>query len=115
MNIQRLGTTRRWSDAVIHNGTVYCVDVAHDPQADLESQTRAVLSQIEQTLINAGSDKSRLLSVTIYLSDIRHIDAFNAIWDAWVPEGCAPSRACVQATMANPGYKVELAVVAAMA
>lgn len=113
MAIQRLGTTARWSDAVIHNGTVYCVEVATTLEADITTQSQEVLNQLEATLKKAGSDNSQLLSVTIYLSDIRYIEAFNAVWDAWIPSGTAPSRACVQATMANPGYKVELQVTAA--
>jgi len=114
MSITRIGTTPRWSDAVIHNNIVYCVDVASTPEADITTQSHEVLNQIEATLTQAGSAKTQLLSVTIYLSDIRYIEQFNAVWDAWVPKGTAPSRACVQATMANPGYKVELAVVAAI-
>ena len=64
-------------------------------------------------MISAGSDKSRLLQVTIYLADISEIDAMNALWDDWVPAGCAPVRACVQAKLANPGYRIEVVVVAA--
>ncbi|QGX38320.1 RidA family protein [Permianibacter aggregans] len=113
MPIKRLGTTVRWSDAVIHNGTVYCVEVAENTDSDLPQQTQQVLTQLESTLKNAGSDKTRLLSVTIFLKDIKQIGEFNAIWDRWVPTGTAPSRACVQAVMADPGYLVELQVTAA--
>jgi len=113
MPIQRQGTTARWSDAVIHNGTVYCVEVAANPEQDLPAQTRQVLQQLEVTLAKAGSNSSRLLSVTIFLKDIEQIGAFNEIWDTWVPPGSAPSRACVQARMADPTYLVELQVIAA--
>ncbi len=115
MEIKRMGTTRRWSDHVIHNGVVYTVEVAASVDADVETQTREVLEQLEAGLARAGSDKSRLLSVTIWLKDIGDLPQFNAIWDDWVPAGCAPSRACVQAQMANPGYKVEIQATAAVA
>lgn len=115
MEIKRLGTTRRWSDQVIHNGVVYTVEVASSIDADVATQTREVLAQLEAGLVRAGSDTSRLLSVTIWLKDIGDLPVFNAIWDDWVPEGCAPSRACVQATMAHPGYKVEIQATAAVA
>ena len=66
-------------------------------------------------LAQAGSDKSQLLMVTIYLADMADYDAMNAVWDAWLPEGCAPARACVQARLARPEYRVEMAFTAALA
>ena len=113
MSIERQGTTRRYSDYVAHANTVYLVEVAHSLDADIATQTREVLASIEQTLIRAGSDKSRLLQVTIYLADIADLDAMNALWDDWVPAGCAPARACVEAKLANPSYRVEMVVIAA--
>ena len=113
MNIERFGTTRRYSDAVAHGDTVYLVEVAQSLDADIATQTREVLAGVERTLALAGSDKSRLLQATIYLADICEIGAMNAVWDDWVPEGCAPVRACVQARLAHPGYRIEIVVVAA--
>lgn len=113
MSITRLGTTRRWSDQVIHQGVVYTVEVAASADAGIEIQTREVLSQLAAGLEKAGSAPSRLLSVTIWLADMDDLPAFNAIWDEWVPEGCAPSRACVQARLAHPGYRVEIQATAA--
>jgi enamine deaminase RidA (YjgF/YER057c/UK114 family) len=113
MTIERHGTTRRYSDAVAFGNTVHLVEVALSLDADITTQTQEVLASVEQTLLRAGSDKSRLLQVTIYLADIADIDAMNAIWDDWVPEGCAPARACVEARLANPGYRIEVVVVAA--
>lgn len=113
MNIERFGTTRRYADAVVHGDTVYLVEVAQSLDADIATQTREVLASVEQTLRRAGSDKSRLLQVTIYLADIGEIGAMNAIWDDWVPAGCAPVRACVEARLAHPGYRIEVVVVAA--
>ena len=113
MTIERHGTTRRYSDAVAFGSTVYLVEVAQTLDADITTQTREVLASIERTLTRAGSDKSRLLQVTIYLADIAEIDAMNAVWDDWVPPGTAPARACVEAKLANPGYRIEIVVQAA--
>jgi len=113
MTIERFGTTPRYSDVVVHNDTIYLVEVAHTLEADAAAQTREILASIEQLLARAGSDKNRLLQVTIYLADMADYDAMNEVWDAWLPAGGAPSRACVQARLAKPGYKVELVVVAA--
>ena len=113
MTIERQGTTRRYSDAVAFGDTVHLVEVAQNLDGDISAQTREVLASVEQTLLCAGSDKSRLLQVTIYLADIADIDAMNAVWDNWVPEGCAPVRACVEARLAHPAYRIEIVVVAA--
>lgn len=114
MTIQRHGTTCRYSDSVAHDGTLYLVEVPGNLEADITAQTENLLASIERLLVQAGSDKSRLLMVTIYLADMADYDAMNAVWDAWVPEGHAPTRACVQARLANPGYKVEMVVTAAL-
>jgi enamine deaminase RidA (YjgF/YER057c/UK114 family) len=114
MKIERLGTGPRWSDIVVHNGTLYVVEVPATVPADITTQTHEVLASLEQSLRQAGSDKGRLLMVTIFLADIGALDAFNAVWDAWVPPGTAPVRACVQARLGNPGYHVELQVTAAV-
>ncbi len=115
MKIERRGTQTRWSDLVIHNGTVYVVEVPASVEADVTVQTREVLASLEDSLAGAGSTKGHLLMVTIFLDDIRDLDAFNAVWDAWVPPGTAPVRACVQARLGKVGYKVELQVTAAVA
>lgn len=115
MQIQRHGTTRRYSDSVVHNGTVYLVEVPSNLEADISAQTQNLLASVEVLLLQAGSDKSRLLMVTIYLADMADYDAMNQIWDAWLPEGCAPARACLQARLANPGFRVEMVVTAAAA
>ncbi len=113
MNIQRLGTTRRYSDAVIHGDTVYAVEVPQSLSADIATQTREVLAGIEKLLLAAGSDKSRLLQATIYLSDMADYEAMNAVWDDWLPAGTAPVRACVGIRLAHPGYRIEAVVIAA--
>lgn len=113
MDIERHGTTRRYSDVVAHGNTVYLVEVPQSLEADITVQTTEVLASMERLLALAGSDKSRLLQVTIYLQDMGDYDGMNAVWDAWVPAGTAPVRACVQARLANPGYRVEMVAVAA--
>ncbi len=115
MQIQRYGTTRRYSDSVVHNGTVYLVEVPSNLDADITGQTENLLASIEHLLTQAGSDKSRLLMVTIYLADMVDYAAMNAVWDTWLPEGGAPTRACVEVRLANPEFRVEIALTAAIA
>jgi len=112
-DIQRHGVTRRWSDAVIHHGVAHFVEIADDPAQDLRGQVAQILSQIDGRLALVGSDKSRLLQVLIYLADLKHGPILNELWDAWVPEGHAPARACVQVGLA-PGYHVEMVITAAV-
>lgn len=111
--IERYGTTRRYSDVVAHGNTVYVVEVPQTLSADIATQTREVLVSIDRLLAQAGSNKSKLLLVTIYLTDMRDYGVMNEVWDEWVPEGTAPVRACVEAKLANPGYRVEMVVTAA--
>ena len=113
MQIQRHGSTRRYSDSVVHNGTVYLVEVPSNLDADITGQTENLLASIERLLAQAGSDKSRLLMATIYLADMADYSAMNKVWDAWLPEGSAPARACVQARLANPEFRVEIVLTAA--
>lgn len=112
-DIRRIGTTARYADAVVHNGTVYLVEVPQTEGADIAAQTAEVLASVERVLAAAGSSTSRLLLVTIYLADLADYAGMNAVWDAWVPAGTAPARCCVQATLANPGWRVEMSVTAA--
>lgn len=115
MEIQRLGTSRRYSDSVVHGNTVYLVEVPGNLDAGIKAQTENLLASVEGLLLRAGSDKSCLLMVTIYLADMADYDAMNEVWDAWVPESCAPTRACIEARLANPGFRVEMAITAALA
>ena len=114
--IQRIEPGRRMSEASIHDGIVYLAgQVADDPSGDAEAQTRQVLAQIDALLAQAGSDKSRILRAQIYLADIADFAAMNRAWDAWVVAGNAPARATVEARLANPAWKVEIVVTAAVA
>jgi len=113
-DIQRINPQSVWSDAVVHNGTVYFVEVP-ESGTDITSQAQALFAQAERTLALAGSDKSRLLIATIYLKHMADRAAFNAAWQAWLPVGCAPARVCVSAEMASPDYLLEIAFTAAVA
>ncbi|ACA19250.1 Endoribonuclease L-PSP [Methylobacterium sp. 4-46] len=112
MTIQRIETGARMSQAVVHNGTVYLAGQVAEGD-DVAAQTRAILAQIEALLAQAGSAKERILSATIYLADIGAFADMNRVWDAWVPAGQAPARATVEAKLAGPQYRVEIAVIAA--
>ena len=114
MSIQRLRIEKRYSEIVIHNGTVHLAgQLADDYDGDIREQTRQTLANIDRYLAEAGSDKTRILSVTIYLKDMADYAAMNAVWDAWVAEGAAPARACVEAKLYDPRVLVEMMVVAA--
>jgi enamine deaminase RidA (YjgF/YER057c/UK114 family) len=112
--IQRLQPGPRMSQAVIHGNTVYLAgQVAADPSLDVPGQTRQILDAIDVLLAEAGTDKTRVLSATIYLADIGAFAQMNSVWDSWVPKGHTPARATVEARLAAPAYKVEIQLVAA--
>lgn len=116
MSLQRIKAGPRMSQAVIHNEVVYTAgQVAADaPGASVSEQTRNILERIEKLLAETGSDKSKLISATIWLADIADFDEMNAVWDAWVDDGAAPARACVESRLAAPKFTVEIAVIAAL-
>jgi enamine deaminase RidA (YjgF/YER057c/UK114 family) len=114
MSIERIEPGPRMSRAVVFNGTIYTAGhVPDDASADVAGQTRQVLARIESTLALAGSDKAHILSATIYLADIATFDEMNAVWDAWVAGLEPPARATVEAKLAGPQYRVEIALIAA--
>lgn len=114
MSIERLEVGQRMSRIVKHNGTIYlCGQVAADAEKDITEQTQTMLDKVEGLLEQAGSDKEHMLSATIYVRDMKDFAAMNAVWDAWVPQGHAPARACVEARMARPELLVEISVIAA--
>ncbi len=112
MDIKRLNPTPRWSDATVFNRLAHFVEVPADTSADISSQIAQLFSQAEATLTVVRSDKSRLLSATIYLTDFANLATFNAAWEAWLPFGTAPSRACIKVELANPAMLIEIAFVA---
>lgn len=115
MSIQRLHVAKRYSEVVIHNGTIYLAgQLADNFDGDIREQTRQTLANIDKMLAEAGSDKSKILSLTIFLKDMADYDGLNAEYDAWVAEGNAPARACVEAKMYKPEVLVEMCVVAAV-
>jgi len=112
--IKRLHPGPRMSQAVIHGSTVYLAgQVADDPSQDVAGQTRQILAAIDRLLAEAGSDRTQILSATIYLTDIGTFSQMNSVWDTWVPTGHTPARATVEAKLAAPAYKVEIQVIAA--
>ena len=116
MNIGRHQTNERTSKVVVHNNVAYlCGQVAADADADTDitQQTQTMLAKVNELLASVGSDTNRMLSATIYLKSMDDFAAMNLVWNAWVPSGHAPARACVQAAMARPELLVEISVTAA--
>jgi enamine deaminase RidA (YjgF/YER057c/UK114 family) len=117
MTIERRHTGKRLSELVIHRGSglIYLAgQVADDGHASITGQTQQVLANIDRLLAEAGSDKRKILSATIYLPDMSEFSAMNAVWEAWVAPGDAPARATVQAKLAGPDYRIEISIVASL-
>jgi len=117
MSITRMHTNARMSQVVVHNGTVYLAgQVAQDAGGEsVTAQTQNILERIDGLLADAGSDKSKVLSATIWLNSMDDFAEMNAVWDAWVPEGQAPARACVESPrLASPKFTVEIGLIAAV-
>lgn len=111
--IDRRHTNKRSSKIVIHNGTVYLTGQVAEGETAAE-QTEKCLANIDALLKEAGSDKKHILQTTIWLSDISDFAEMNEVWNAWVPEGHAPARACGEARLARDILKVEFIVTAAV-
>lgn len=113
--LKRFHVGARLSETAVHNGTIYLAgQVPDDTSADIRGQTAQVLDMVDRLLAEAGSDKTRILMTQIFLVDIQDIGAMNEVWDAWVPAGHTPPRATVEAKLANPAYKIEIVVTAAL-
>jgi enamine deaminase RidA (YjgF/YER057c/UK114 family) len=115
MSVERKEVGPRMSQIVIHGDTVYLAGIVARDNAGkgVTEQTREILATIDRYLAQAGSDKTKLLSANIWLSDMATFNEMNAVWDAWVAPGHTPARATVEARLAAPQYKVEIMVVAA--
>ena len=114
MSIKRINAGARMSSAVVHGDTVYLAGLtADDRNLDVKGQTKQILDKVDKFLAEAGSDKSKVLSANIWLTDISTWAQMNEVWDAWVSPGNAPARATVEAKLAAPGLKVEIMVQAA--
>lgn len=111
--IDRVNSGKIYSDAVDYHGFVFLRGVtAKDTSKDIKGQTKDVLDQIDALLEERGTDKTRLLSAQIWLSDIKLRDAMNEVWTPWLPPGMAPARACVESRLAAPNMLVEIMVIA---
>lgn len=111
--IQRINPTPRWSDITVFRGIAHFVEIAADTEADFAAQVDQVLAQAEQSLLRIGSDKTSLLSATIYVTDFSQLNELNSRWEAWLPAGAAPSRACMKVELVDPSILLEIAFVAA--
>ena len=113
MSITRLHVGKRLSEAAVYNNTIYLAgQVAEDNSQDITGQTKQVLAAIDKLLGEAGSDKTKLLQVTIFIADMKDFPSMNAVWDQWVVQGATPPRATVEAKLAKAEWKVEMLVVA---
>ncbi len=115
MTIKRIQPGARMSKAVVHGDTIYLAGQVADKAAgkSVGEQTTEILAIIDGLLAEAGSDKTKILSVNIYLSDIGRFAEMNAVWDTWVPAGHTPARATIEAKLAAPAYTVEIQAIAA--
>lgn len=114
MSIDRIENGQRFCRVLTHNGTVYLAGMtADDTSGDVQQQTRDTLAKIDHYLGLAGSDRSKLLSATIWLRDIADFELMNAVWDGWIDLGAMPVRATVESRMAGDAYRVEIMVIAA--
>ncbi len=114
-DIQRFHVGKRYSEASVFNGVAYLAGMVPEcAETDIRSQTADVLKQVQERLLETNSDKSRILRAQIYLRDISDISAMNEVWDAWVVPGTAPPRATVQAALADPSWRIEIVVTAAV-
>jgi enamine deaminase RidA (YjgF/YER057c/UK114 family) len=115
MTIRRLAEETRLSGAVVHGGLVWLAgQVADDVSLDAEGQTADILRQIDGLLAEAGTDKTRLLSITVVLADIRDAPAMNRAWDAWLDPAHKPARMTIEAPLVDPAWRVEITGVAAL-
>jgi enamine deaminase RidA (YjgF/YER057c/UK114 family) len=115
-SIKRVNVEKRLSDMAIYNGVAYLAgQVPDDASLDITGQTQQVLATIDRLLAEAGTDKTKILMAQIFITNMKEFDGMNKAWDAWVPANNAPPRATVEARLANPDYKVEIVVTAALA
>lgn len=110
--INRISPGQRMSQAVVHGGLVYTSGLVDTSAPDVTTQTRRILAKLDDLLARAETDKTRILSVNIWLADISTFDEMNAVWDAWVDKDALPARATVESRLAGPEYKVEISAVA---
>jgi enamine deaminase RidA (YjgF/YER057c/UK114 family) len=112
MSIQRISPGPRMSKAVAHGDTVYLSGHVSEG-ASVTEQAQRILANVDAVLAQAGTDKSKLLSAQIWLSDIAAFDEMNAVWEAWIDPANPPTRATVESRLAGPTYLIEIAAIAA--
>jgi enamine deaminase RidA (YjgF/YER057c/UK114 family) len=115
-NIQRLGMANRYSEAAVFGGIAFLAGQVPEQTLEqgIEAQTQEVLGLIDKLLAEVNSDKSRILMCQIFIRDLADFDGMNRVWDAWVVAGQAPPRATVEAKLANPLYRLEIVITAAV-
>ena len=111
--INRIKTNNRMSQIVIYNDTIYLAGQVGNAKDGVAKQTKTCLEKVEALLNEAGSDKTLILQTTIWLDNMTDFAKMNEVWDAWLSPGTSPARACGEAKLASPEYKVEVIVVAA--
>ncbi len=113
--IQRFQVGKRLSEMAVYNGVAYLAgQVAEDDTLDMYGQAKQVLASIDKLLLEADTDKSRILMAQVFVANMIEFDEFNRAWDEWVAEGNAPPRASIEAKLANPNWKIEIVVTAAI-
>lgn len=112
MTITRFQSNSRMSQAVVHGDTVYLSGQVAQGDS-VEAQTKAILASIDSLLAEAGASRETMLSATVWLTDMAHFPAFNALWEAWLERIVPPTRATTQAALAAPEYLIEIAIIAA--
>ena len=114
-DIKRIDPGPRMSEASICGDRIYCSGmIPEDTSQDITSQVKQTLAEIDSLLAKGGSDKTKILTATIWLADIVDFAAMKPVWDAWIVPGQTPARATVQAKLSDPAMKVEIMVVAAI-
>ena len=114
MTVQRHDSSGILSLAVEHGNTVYLAGVvAKKLEADVKGQTKEVLDEIDRLLAKCGTNKSKVLTATIWVTDIRNRAPMNEVWSAWTDPKNLPARACIEAKLADPRGLVEIMVTAA--
>jgi len=112
--ITKTGSNARLSQVAVHNGTVYLSGQTSQITGGVQEQAVDIFAKIDQLLLGAGSDRSKLLWAQIWLIDMGDFDAMNQVWEQWLEGTQPPVRACVHSLLAKPGYRIEVQVIAAL-
>lgn len=114
-NITKLDSNNTLSEIIIHNGVVYLAgQVPNDDSLDIKGQSREVFANIDAALTKAGTDKSKILSAQVFITDLKNFDDFNNEWNEWVKNTTPPARATIEAKLVNPNWLIEIMIIAAV-